>query len=37
MPITQAAYQVLYHGKDPNTVLKELMAREKRHEEEESF
>ena len=34
MPITQAAYQVLYQGKDPHTVLDELMRREKKHEQE---
>ena len=32
MPITQAAYEVLYQGKDPHTVLDELMRREKKHE-----
>ena len=32
MPITQAAYQVLYHGRDPRTVMDELMKREKTHE-----
>ncbi len=37
MPITQAAYEVLYHGKDPHTVLTELMRRKKRHEMEEGW
>ncbi|WP_419007227.1 NAD(P)H-dependent glycerol-3-phosphate dehydrogenase, partial [Evtepia gabavorous] len=37
MPITQAAYQVLYEGRDPKTVLQELMRREKRHEMEETW
>ncbi len=35
MPITTGAYEVLYHGKDPRTVLACLMAREKRGELEE--
>ena len=34
MPITQAAYEVLYQGRDPHTVLDELMRREKKHETE---
>lgn len=34
MPITQAAYEVLYRGRDPHTVLDELMRREKKHETE---
>lgn len=34
MPITQAAYEVLYQGRDPHTVLEELMRREKKHETE---
>ena len=37
MPIAQAAYEVLYHGKKPQTVLQELMRREKRHESEETW
>lgn len=37
MPITQAAYQVLYEGKDPKTVIRELMTRAKKHEIEESW
>jgi len=32
MPITTGAYQVLYEGKDPHLVLRELMAREKKDE-----
>ena len=37
MPITQAAWQVLYQGKDPRAVMAELMTREKKHELEESW
>lgn len=37
MPIAEAAYQVLYCGKDVKTVLTELMTREKKHEIEESW
>ncbi len=37
MPITQAAYQVLYGDKAPGAVLSELMSRAKRHENEESW
>ena len=37
MPITQAAYQVLYQGKSPRTVIAELMTRAKKHELEESW
>ena len=37
MPITQAAYQVLYEGRDPHSVLDELMRREKKHESEETW
>ena len=36
MPITEAAYQVLYHGKDVRTVVGELMGRRKRDELEET-
>lgn len=36
MPIASAAYEVLYHGKDPHMVLSELMTREKKHEIEDS-
>ena len=37
MPITEAAYQVLYEGKDPREVIPELMTRAKKHEIEESW
>ena len=37
MPITQAAYQVLYENKDPKAVIVELMTRDKKHESEESW
>ena len=37
MPITEAAYSVLYEGKDPKVVLDELMTREKKHEIEDSW
>ena len=37
MPIAQAAYQVLYCGKNAASVLTELMTREKKHEIEESW
>jgi len=37
MPITEAAYQVLYGGKDPGTVMLELMTRDKKSEIEESW
>ena len=37
MPITQAAYQVLYQGKSPRTVITELMTRAKKHELEDSW
>ncbi len=37
MPIAAAAYEVLYHGKDPKVVLQELMTREKKHEIEDSW
>lgn len=37
MPITQAAYEVLYQGRDPHTVLNELMRREKKHEMEQGW
>ncbi len=37
MPITQAAYQVLYQGKDVREVLTELMTRAKKHEIEDSW
>lgn len=37
MPIAQAAYQVLYENKDPQSVIIELMTREKKHEIEQSW
>ncbi len=37
MPIAQAAYEVLYEGKDPRAVLAELMTRAKKHETEQSW
>ena len=37
MPITQAAYEVLYRGRDPHTVLDELMRRGKKYETERGW
>lgn len=37
LPITQAAYDVLYRGRDPREALLSLMRREKRHETEETW
>ena len=37
MPITEAAYQVLYEGKDPRKVIVDLMTRERKHELEDSW
>ena len=37
MPITEAAYQVLYEGKDPREVIVDLMTRERKHELEDSW
>lgn len=37
MPIAQAAYEVLYEGKDVRTVISELMSRAKKHEIEENW
>ena len=37
MPITEAAYSVLYEGKDPRKVITELMTRAKKHESEDSW
>ena len=37
MPITTAAYQVLYEGKDPRAVIAELMTRARKHELEDSW
>ena len=36
MPIAQAAYEVLYEGRDVHAVVTELMSRAKRSETEES-
>ncbi len=37
MPITEAAYEVLYQGRDPGEAILTLMRREKRHEIEETW
>ena len=37
MPITQAAYDAFYRGKDPRAVVAELMTRAKKHELEDSW
>lgn len=37
MPISQAAYQVFYEGKDPRSVISELMSRAKKSEIEQSW
>lgn len=37
MPITQAAYEVLYEGRNPQSVVDELMKRKKGHESEEGW
>lgn len=37
MPITQAAYEVLYEGRSPREALQALMRRKKRHEIEETW
>ncbi len=37
MPITQAAYQVLYEGRDINQVFQELMTRQKKDEIEDTW
>lgn len=37
MPITEAAYRILYEGGDIRTVISELMQRKKRHETEERW
>ncbi|MCI7472203.1 MAG: NAD(P)H-dependent glycerol-3-phosphate dehydrogenase [Clostridiales bacterium] len=37
MPITEAAYQVLYEDKDPRQVIMDLMTRERKHELEDSW
>ena len=36
MPIAQAAYEVLYEGRDVHAVVTDLMSRAKRSETEES-
>ena len=37
MPITEAAYQVLYEDKDPRQVIVDWMTRERKHELEDSW
>ena len=37
MPITEAAYEVLYQNRDPREALQSLMRREKRHEIEDTW
>ena len=37
MPIAQAAYEVLYEGRDVHTVITNLMQRAKRSEMDESY
>ena len=37
MPISQAAYEVLYEGRDPKLVVTDLMGRAKRSELDESW
>ncbi len=37
MPITEAAYQVLYGGRDTRAVIKELMTSARKHELEDSW
>ena len=37
MPIAQAAYEVLYEGRDIHGVVNDLMSRTKRHEQDESW
>ena len=37
MPIAQAAYEVLYEGRDVSTVITDLMGRAKRSEHDESW
>lgn len=37
MPITQAAYSVLYEGRSPRDVVLELMTRDRKQENEESW
>ena len=35
MPITEQAYQILFEGKDPKTVVESLMGRGRKHENEQ--
>ena len=37
MPIAQAAYEVLYEGRDVHAVITDLMQRAKRSEMDESY
>ena len=37
MPITEGAYQVLYHNKNPRDVIVDLMTRKRKHELEDSW
>ena len=37
MPIAQAAYEVLYEGRDVHAVVDDLMQRAKRSERDESY
>lgn len=37
MPITEAAYSVLYEGQDPRKMITDLMTRAKKHEIEDSW
>ena len=37
MPIAQAAYEVLYEGRDVHAVVEDLMRRAKRSERDESY
>ena len=37
MPIAQAAYEVLYEGRDVHGVVTDLMTRSKRSEHDESW
>ena len=37
MPIAQAAYEVLYEGRDVHAVVEDLMQRAKRSERDESY
>ena len=37
MPITEAAYAVLYEGMSPRDALTSLMSRDKKHETEDAW